>query len=315
MLTPVHQRQPNDSTWSTWCLEKDCNSYILEGLINNETLGKLSNTTFILLPGTHTIGSNTSKLVSITLTTNFTLRAANLTEGAAIKCSGNVGFMFTEVSNVNISGITFDHCGTSPYLKTSNSLETFTLSFTHSYNVAISAMSVKNGKGTGLLMHNICGYFTLSQAVLTMNNINLNIIIEDVTNNATIKITDSVFSYGHQTTHFSSGIVLRSHLLNTYNYVHVKLINISTHQNIICSECYNNNMYIEIDWCTTSLVIENYTSTFDGHIVSQSKESDYNNAGLKLGLFSSFNDSQNEFSPFIMSNADFNKSGIYIWWL
>ena len=316
VLTPVHQRsiylQPNDSTWSTWCLEKDCN--ILEALIHTEIIGELSNTTFLLLPGTHTIRSNTSKLVSITLTTNFTLRAANLTEGATINCSGNVGFMFTEVSNVEISGITFGQCGTSSYLKTKNTEETFTLFFKYPCNVAINAVSIKNGKGTGLLVQNVCGYFTLSQAVLIMNNKNLNIFIEEATNNASIEITDSVFAYGHLITLFSSGIIIRSHILNIYDYVHVKLTNISTYQNINCSECNNNNMYIEIDQCRTSLVIENYISTYDSH-VSQSKESNYSNTGLKLGLFTSTSDCKSELFPFIMNDADFNRSGIYIVWL
>ena len=316
ILTPVQQfetnvyLQPNNSTWPTLCLVNKC--YILEVLINNQELGELSNTTFLLLPGTHTIKSNTKKLVSITSTTNFTLKAANLTAGATINCSGNVGFIFAGASYVDISGITFDNCGVSQYINFSKTLETFTLLFVYSYNTAINAVSIKNGKGTGLLVQNVSGYFNLSQAVITMNGINLNIVIESPNINATVKIVDSVFSYGQMQSFFSSGIVLRIHILNSSNYVQVNLSNVSAHQNMNCSHCYNSNMYIEIYDCATSIIINNYTSIYDSH-VTQSKDTNYSNTGLKFGILPYDCQSENEFPLFILKNANFVKSGILFW--
>ena len=117
VFTPVDQKSiylhPKDSTRPSWCRMSDC--YTFETFINKETLGKLSNTTLFLLPGTHTIRSDTNKIVSFTSITNFTLSAANMTEGAivTINCSGNIGFKFTKVFHVEISGIIFDNCGTS----------------------------------------------------------------------------------------------------------------------------------------------------------------------------------------------------------
>ena len=187
VFTPgrVHQEDiylyPKDSIRPTWCLVSNC--YTIETLIKNETLRELSNTTLFFLQGIHTIKSDTNETVSITSTTNFTLKAANGTEGATIKCNGNVGFKFTKyVSYIEISGIIFDNCGTSHYLQTndeSSDAEVFVLAITHSYNISVNALSIKYGKGTGLYLQNVYGYFTLSHALFTMNNVNLDVIIED----------------------------------------------------------------------------------------------------------------------------------------
>ena len=185
-------------------------------------------------------------------------------------------------------------------------------------------MSIEYGKGTGLLVKNVYGYFILTHACFAMNNINLYVITEDDLNenqftnsNTIIQIVDSVFSHGHTIAPFhseSSGIVLKLHSQNTQNFIDMKLINVSTHQNEIdCSNCCNNNMYIEINACTSSLIIENYTSTYDS--VFQSSENECSNSGLRFGLFSSQYDYPNHPSPLVMNNAYFNKCGIYIVWL
>ena len=313
---------PNNSLRSTWCFMSDC--YTFEDLIKYDLLSELSNTTLSFLPGIHTVRSDTNKtlIVSITSTTNFTLKAANLTEGVTINCVGNVGFKFIAVINVEISGIIFDTCGTSRYLQTNDrdsNTEMFVLLIAYSFNVSMNTVSVKNGNGIGLRLQNVYGYFTLSKAIFAMNTINLNVIIEDnldndqfAAGNTTIDIVDSVFSYGHSFHSESSGILLKTHSENTQSFVDIRLINISTHQNIInCSNCYYNNMYIEMNSCTTIMVIENYTSTYES--LFPSSENDISNNGLRLGLFSSQYDCQNNPSPFIMNNAKFNRCGIYAW--
>lgn len=297
-LTPVAQNviylQPNDSTR---CLARVC--YSLEALISNdlEALYELSNTTLFLLPGTHIINN---KLVSITSTTNLSIKAANLTEGATINCSGNVGFKFTNVSNVDISGIVFDNCGISQLLYYMDSkTEMFTLLIASSYNFTISAVSIKNGKGTGLLVRNVYEHFILSQVAFTMNRVNRNIVIEDeiwsTISNTSIIIEDSVFSFGSLTASpypESSGIVFKSHVQNTLSFVHVRIINVTTHQNINCSNCYNgnHNMYVKINVCTTSVVIENYTSTYDSPFGLEENDP-YTHTEMVGSAFESFSDS------------------------
>ena len=210
---PVQQRRiylhPKNFSRPTWCLANNC--YTLETLIKNETLGEHSNTTLLLLPGIHTIRSNISTIVHITSTANFTLKAANWKEGATINCGGNVGFKLNNVSYVDISGIIFDNCGTSHYLQTTKEdsvAEMFVLAIAHSYHVSINAVTIKYGKGTGLLVRNVYGYFTLSRAIFTMNSVNLDVIIEDELNEnlamqrskllILLSLMDTPFTQNHQ---------------------------------------------------------------------------------------------------------------------
>ena len=166
---------------------------------------------------------------------------------------------------MEISGIIFDTCGTSQYLQTNDrdsNTEMFVLLIAYSFNVSINTVSVKNGNGTGLFLKNVHGYFALSQVIFTMNTINLNVITDSeddldedhdqfATGNTIINIVDSVFSYGHSFHSESSGIVLKTHSQSENSFVHIKLINVCTHQNIInCSDCYYSNMYIEMNSCT-----------------------------------------------------------------
>ena len=88
----------------TYCTEEE-NCYHLTELINHNLLsGQTSNTTIALLPGTHTCTSAVNKTLSISNATNFALIAANSSEGATIKCNGSIGFKFSFITNLIITG-------------------------------------------------------------------------------------------------------------------------------------------------------------------------------------------------------------------
>ena len=88
--------QPEDQPL-TYCPEEE-NCYHLTELIKHDLL--VSNTTIALLPGTHTCTSAVNKTLSISNATNFALIAANSSEGATIKCNGNIGFEFNFITNL-----------------------------------------------------------------------------------------------------------------------------------------------------------------------------------------------------------------------
>ena len=280
VFTPAQQRiiyMLSDSQQFTKCPVEDC--YNFRVLINNGLLlGDISNTMIVFQSGTHTISSAVNKIISINSATNLTLRAANslTSTGATVKCNGFIGFTFRYISGLNISGITFDTCDGVTKSNhpdgTGSDIETFSLSIVYSYNVTLKTVTIKRGKGNGLLVRCVYGYFVLSQTNLTMNNINLNIIIEDdenasPTSSTIISITDSVFSYGQLTTPFcnySSGMILRLLLENATTFFGVKLVNITSNENLNCFDnCNNINMYIKFNIFTTSIMIKNYTSTYD----------------------------------------------------
>ena len=118
----------------TNCPEEE-NCYRLTELINHDLLsGQVSNTTIALLPGTHTCTSAVNKTLSISNATNFALIAANSSEGATIKCNGSIGFEFSFITNLTITGIVFTECGsyqTCDYKRITRSI-TFTLFFNYS---------------------------------------------------------------------------------------------------------------------------------------------------------------------------------------
>ena len=333
LSTPAHQRIihiPPDGQPFTQCPVEDC--YSFTALINNDLLlGNISNTTIIFQSGTHTISSAINRVISISSVTNLTLRAADTSTGATVKCNGTIRFAFSYISGLNISGISFDQCGTLTTLNysdaTSTDMEMFSLSIAYSCNVTIRAVTISRGQGNGLLVRCVYGKFVLSQANLTMNNINLNVFIGDEENISptsitTITIMDSVLSYGQLTAPFcrySSGIILRS-LFEKINFlVEVKLVNITSHDNLNCYDDCDNNMYIEINikYCTTSLTIEDYTSTYDTANRPKHNKCSTSDTGLVLRLNRKYDavrlvNDECLTNSLTIKNTRFSKSGVYI---
>ena len=151
---------------------------------------------------------------------------------------------------------------------------------------------------------------------MTMNYINLNIIVEDNEDGqspVTITIIDSVFSYGHVCVPLysnSSAIMLKSNQ-KTF-FAEIKWINTTLHHNLDCDSCDSNNIYIELNGCTTSMLIESHSSTSTHAIRNESRHHSCQNKGFYLRL-NYYLDSDCDFrTPFIMNNVYFKENGVHI---
>ena len=97
-----------------------------------------------------------------------------------ISCQGKVGFSFTNVSNITIYGINFEGCGqlqnsTSYTISNEdNGFLTFYvgLYFLYCQNVKLSAISVNNSSGTGVVLYNIKGNNVIENSKFTQNIFN-----------------------------------------------------------------------------------------------------------------------------------------------
>ena len=156
------------------CTVSDC--YTFSELVWGHSV-RGSNLKVVLLPGIHIANYKpffiTGVYYSIDVT-NFTLSAANLTAGATILCNGTFGFAFLNVTNLEISGLTFENCGEAievprtPY----TSSPYYTLYIVDSINVNITDVAVRYGRGYGLYVKQPRGLFTLSRARFVFNENN-----------------------------------------------------------------------------------------------------------------------------------------------
>ena len=153
----------------THCPDEE-NCYRLTELINHDLLsGQASNTTIALLPGTHTCTSAVNKTLSISNATNFALIAADSNEGATIKCNENIGFKFSFITNLTITGVVFTECGS--YQTCSHKkIITFTLLLNYSTDANISNITITDGNGIGLILMNPQGQTTLMHSYISHNN-------------------------------------------------------------------------------------------------------------------------------------------------
>jgi predicted outer membrane repeat protein len=165
------------------CPVSDCSS--LTAVMSDKLLfNNVSDTTITLLPGVHVLCNNSDKSLFIfENASNFAFRSANSNSSATvtIKCNGTIGFLFQQITDLLISGITFENCGTFSNMQT-NDLYTqypFTLSVMNSSTITITNVSVKNSKGYGLLAVSVCD-FHLSESNLVQNEINLYVFIKGI---------------------------------------------------------------------------------------------------------------------------------------
>ena len=253
----------------TQCPVENC--YNLTALINHDLLlpGDLSNTTIALLPGTHIYSSAVNKVVSINSATNFTLKAANSSAGATIKCNGRIGFEFSFCSNLMIVGITFKDCGAHKTIHNFFSNYPLDVYFTlyqfYSSNVYTNEVTITSGRGIGLLVVNAQDQFILTDSNFTHNEGNLYFLNqdnEDVTSNYTaVRIVNSHISEA-KTIHiynnhrlnevYNTGVTLRLQQSRYHTYVEMTNISLS----------YNNiNIHAWFISCRNIIEIDSLRST------------------------------------------------------
>ena len=255
----------------TYCpVEKCCH---LTALISHDLLsGQMCNTTIALLPGTHVCTSTVNKVVSVSNATNFSLRAADSTVGATIRCNGSIGFKFSFVSNLTISGIVFMECGSRQscefFRGISQALSIISTVFLHhSTDASISEVTITDGNGIGLIVVNPQGKITLAHSYISRNiQGNFYIFSDDnhdvALNDTNITIVNSQFTDSANSTvisyntcilesEHSFGVILR--LQQSRYHIQVKLINITVFKNDV-------NIHVQYTLFKTTVKIDGLKS-------------------------------------------------------
>jgi hypothetical protein len=235
----------------TNCPEEE-NCYRLTELINHDL--QASNTTIALLPGSHTCTSTINKTLSISNVSNFALRAANSSAGATIKCNGSIGFEFSFITNLTITGIVFTECGSyqaCDFKRRPRSIA-FTLFLNYSTDANISNVIITDGNGIGLILMNPQGLTTLTHSHISRNNYG-NILVFSTDSNR-IVLSDTIItifnsnftdSINNIRINYNSCIPISKRpfgvqfvLQHSRYHIHVKLINITMIRNDV-------NLYLQ----------------------------------------------------------------------
>ena len=183
--------------------------YTLSSITNNVFS---SNTKIVFLPGNHTIDTNQS--VVIANVSNITVEG----EGSTIQCNRNqeIGFVFIEITNLSLTNLQLDHCGTflSEKIKlrisSITSLSTLLLHSRNFYTLTspalyliqvtdatISGVRIYNSTGPGLLGFNVIGHSTVTQSYFISNHPNCVFLFMDtVSNTSVLSIHYSKFLFG-----------------------------------------------------------------------------------------------------------------------
>ena len=241
---PDHRYQEN-------CTAKEC--YNTSSFMQIVVRG--SNLKIEFLPGTHII--NISGIFKNNAAiNNFALSATNLFVGATILCKGKFGFSFSKVTNLIISGLTFEYCGGVTSLGSFNIPWYCALYVGNSENISITEVTIRYGRGEGMYVEGPRGNFTLLKANLTFNGRNFFFATKSCacTNandlHLNVYIAESAFTHSKNLgIIYGGGIKLQ--LLH-------KEFNVALHiTNIFVDYNGERNLYIEYNVCKTMLNITN----------------------------------------------------------
>ena len=322
----------------------DCpveNCYYLTQLINHDLPSdqNMSNTTIALLPGTHIYTSAINKVISVSNATNFILRAANSSLGATIKCNGSIGFKFSFITNLTITGIIFTKCGSYQMCNFSTGHKrilsqsiVFTLFINHSTDATVSKVTITDGNGFGLIIMNPQGLTILTHSYLSHNNHgNFYIHSRDnkdiALNDTIIMIFNSQFTNSANSSYNTcipgpmSGHSFGVRLIFQHSRYHiqVKMKNITVIQNDV-------NIYVQYTSFKTTIKINGLKSVgktsvlrFKSVISTKSSLSDSEQEnfttienshliGADIGFFSGSKTSKSTINSIFFSNVSFESS-------
>ena len=255
------------------CPMRPC--YTLSQVMNNPSNYFTSNTTVVFPPGHHEV-STEGQLV-IQNVNNISLVGDN-NDSTMIRCIGEFGLAFINITNLTVSKLSFSMCGT-PIPNSLRGFKKIMDSFTFNIlpaplpvsiyllnitNLTTNSLIISHSKGMGLLGVNIFGVSTIQQAVFVNNTPNCAIVFLDSysqTGTPVLNITDSLFMLGKE----SSTIYLLSDLapglsvIATQTTYHVKsyIRNITAYGNT--GNLYGNMLLI-IN-CKVSLQVIQVNST------------------------------------------------------
>ena len=242
---------------NTPCPMRCC--YTLSQVMNNSSNYITSNTTVVFPPGHHEV-STEGQLV-IQNVSNISLVGDN-DNSTMIKCVGQFGLAFINITNLTVSTLSFSMCGTRMsdvsqlpkslsrifnvhigYASFSPTLSIYLLQVT---NLTTTNLNISHSRGMGLLGINIFGVSSIQQAVFVNNVPNCAIIFLDSfspVETPVLYIFDSTFMFGISN---SSDIAAGLSVIAIQTTFHVKsyIRNVTTCGNI---GKLRGNMFLRIN--------------------------------------------------------------------
>lgn len=154
------------SSPSSPCTEEEEPCHSLDYYAHHTSQEWLSGTIIVFLPGTHTLDVNLSFNLMNTSSLILTSKNCSL---VIVKCSQNSGFVFKNVTDLQIKCLVFSGCGhyTEPV---DCSRQFVALLFARCTNVLVDNVTVEHSNGYGLCGSDTSGYFNVSNSLLQYNS-------------------------------------------------------------------------------------------------------------------------------------------------
>ena len=287
-------------------LMNNCTCKDLETYLSNVSHYFRNNTTFAFLPGKHILKS---KNISITNVKNLKLTGDNslsqLVSNSCksqlqpqIMCSGEAGFIFKNIRNLELSDLLFSNCGqpVPPDLYTHNfGLAYAALGFNSIQNLQLKSITVHNSSGYGVLTLNIHGNSKVVGCDLRHNRGSENYrggnalfnYSECSFGRAKLTINDSIFSHGgynHKYNDSQYTGVLATGIAVTISCSNIKVLlhNVTARKNTN-NHLYGHggNMFVDI-YNYTGYATNNYLCVRNSRFLNGSAPV---SAGLGVALF------------------------------
>ena len=141
----------------------------LDVYVSNESAYFTDNTSFIFLPGTHTLNSTVSihNVTNVALVGNADLNEGNVT----IQCNGSGGLVFQHASRVKLVNLSFVSCGQSlpDSLQRDGETAQAALAFGEISDLLLDSVSVSHSTGYGVLGHCVHGDFEIVYCLFDSN--------------------------------------------------------------------------------------------------------------------------------------------------
>ena len=141
----------------------------LDVYVSNESAYFTENTSFIFLPGTHTLNSTVSihNVTNVALVGNADLNEGNVT----IQCNGSGGLVFQHASRVKLVNLSFVSCGQSlpDSLQRDGETAQAALAFGEVSDLLLDSVSVSHSTGYGVLGHCVHGNFEIVYCLFDSN--------------------------------------------------------------------------------------------------------------------------------------------------
>ena len=295
---------------NTPCPMRPC--FTLSQVMDNPSNYFTSNTTVVFPPGHHEV-STEGQLV-IQNVNNISLVGDN-NDSTMIKCVGQFGLAFINITNLTVSRLSFSMCGAAMlnasllprklffetifyFIRFTFSIPSFPSTFSiylfNITNLTATKFGISHSKGMGLLGGNIFGVSSIQQAVFVNNTPNCEIVFLDGHSpaaNPVLYITDSLFMLGTISGLSSANYRIAAGLniiaIQTMYHVESYIRNVVTHGNtgniLLRPGCEDEIQMIQVN-CT------------EGHIYS---------LAVSQGTCNSY---MNNRSALIMENVNINRN-------